>query len=183
MSQFIQVATPVGKTYQSNTALTSILIFLGKKYKEKHRSVYIQMRRDYNVGLDYIAKKCGKGYKTTIRNLNNSKRASTIFHASYSNWKFHKTKAATFLKRLYTVLKKYNADGSVWSQFDLLYSKLSKSFYIEKRGSHIISCPYYSALNQALNDTRNSYSDRKSLARITSSFSSYDKLYSSNVGI
>ena len=183
MSQYIQVATPVGKTYQSNTALTYILIFLGKKYKEEHRSLYVHLRRDYNVGLDYIAKKCGKGYKTTIRNLNNSKRARTIFYASYSNWKFHKTKATTFLKRLYSVLKKYNADGAVWTQFDLLYDELSESFYIEKRGSHIISCPYYSALNQAQNDNRYSYSDRKSLARITRSFSSYDKLYPANDGI
>lgn len=177
MSQYIQIATPAGKTYHSNTALTKILIFLGRKYKEIHRSFYVQIRRDYSVGLDFIARKCGKGFKTTIRNLNNSKQEVTIFHASYSRWKFHKIKARKFFRVLFSVLKEYNADGEVWAQFDNLFSEVSKSFYIEKRGSQIISCPYHSALNQAQNDNRYSYDDRKRIASITRSFSSYDYLY------
>lgn len=177
MSQYIQVATPVEKTYQSNSALTEILIFLGKKYKEKHHGFYVQMRRDYSVGLDFIAKKCGKGYKTTIRNLNYSKRELTMFHTSYRNWKFHKTKAMKFFKKLYYVLKAFNTDDAVWVLFDQLYNEISSSLYIEKRGSHVISCPYHSALNQARNDNRYSYAERESIARITHSFSTYDKLY------
>lgn len=183
MSQYIEVATPAGKNYKSNAALTNILIFLGQKYKESHRSILVQIRRDYYVGLDYIAKECGKGYKTTIRNLNKSERAYTMFNANYSNWKFHKTKAAKFFKKLYSVLKDYKADDAVWLQFDSLYNELSQSFYIERRGSHIISCPYYSALNQSQNNPRYSDSEQKSLARVKRSFSSFDKLYLTKDGI
>lgn len=83
MGQYIPVSTPADKTYQRNRALTHVISFLGEKYKENHNGIIIQMQSDYKVGMDYIDRKCGKGFKTTIRNLMNSTRKMTMFNAGY----------------------------------------------------------------------------------------------------
>lgn len=177
MGQYIPVSTPADKTYQRNRTLTHVISFLGEKYKENHNGIFIQMQSDYKVGMDYIDRKCGKGFKTTIRNLMNSTRKMTMFNAGYRNWKFHRQKAEKFFRILYQVLKKSNADEEIWALFDYLYGDISCSLPIEKCGSHIISCPYKAALNQVKNGNQYSQEDKKAVARIESTFPAYDSLY------
>ena len=177
MGQYIPVSTPADKTYQRNRALTHIISFLGEKYKENHNGVFVQMQSDYKVGMDYIDRKCGKGYKSAIRNLMNSRRKMTVFNAGYRNWKFHRQKAEKFFRVLHQVLEKLNADDEIWALFDYLYGDISDSFPIGKRGSHIISYPYKAALNQVKNGNQYSREDIKAIARIESTFPAYDSLY------
>ena len=177
MSRYIDVATPTGSNYLSNNALTEILSFLGRKYKETHTGIYVRRRSDFAVGLHYIAKKCGRWHKTAIKNLIYSKRKCTYFNIEYQNWRFHKAKAKKFFDTLYMVLNKLNAPNDVWIQFKQLYNTVSRSFPIDKRGSHVISYPYRDELNQIENDRRYSSDDREVITRINRAFSAYDQLY------
>lgn len=177
MGQYIPVATPIGKAYQHNLALKRIITYIGGEYKKRHSGIRVQMMSDYKAGLNYIDKKCGKGYKGTIRNLMNSKEKHTHFQAGYQKWKFHKQKAEVFFRRLKQVLEKMDADEEIRLLFDQLYTDISKNFPIDKRGSDIVSCPYRAALNQARNSDQYNQNERTALARIESTFPAYDKLY------
>ena len=177
MGQYISVSTPPDKIYQQNSALTKIISCLGKKYKENHSGIFVQMQSDFKVGMDYINKKCGKRYKTTIRNLISSKRKTTVFSAGYRNWKFHRHKTEKAFHILYRVLKKLNADDEIWALFDYLYAGISGFLPIEKCGGHVISYPYKAALNQAKNGNQYSQEEKKAISRIESAFQAYDSLY------
>ena len=76
MSQYISISTPADEIHRQNHALISIISYLGKKYKETHIGLIVQMKPDHIAGLDYINNKCGKRYKSTIRNLMVSKEKS-----------------------------------------------------------------------------------------------------------
>lgn len=177
MGQYIPVSTPADATYQRNRALTQIITFLGKKYKVRHKGLFVQMQKDYKVGMDYIDRKCGKGYKSTIRNLVCSKKKETVFKADYRIWKFHKQKAEKFFRRLHQELRKMKANDEIWALFDYLYWDISASFPIERRGSHVISYPYKTALNQVKNRNNNGQIDKTIIARIEKAISEYDDLY------
>ena len=177
MSQYIDVATPEGQKYYKNLALEKLLAFLGQKDKKAYSGKRVQMQTDYKAGLDFMNRKCRKGYKTTINNLLKSKHKQTTFSCEYRNWKFHKRKAERFFRILYQELKRTNANNDVWQQFDALYTVLSNDFSIDKCGSHIISCPYHSALNQVKSDSKYSFDDRKAIAKVVKAFPLYDELY------
>lgn len=177
MSQYIRVATPNEEHYKTNNAIVKVLSFLGEKQKEKHHGAHIQRRKDYRVGRDFVARKCGKGYKNTIDNMAFSRIEKTIYNADYRNWKFHKIKAKKFLIQLYLLLRAENANTNIWKLFDQIYNDISKLFNIEKQGSDVISYPYLSELYHAKNDNQYSNSDRKSLASIVAVLPAYNKLY------
>lgn len=177
MGQYIQVATPNDIYYQKNRSLVYILTFVGEKYKETHTGIRAQMMSDFSVGIDFINKQCGKGYKTAIKNLAYSKRKYTFFNAEYHNWKFHKSKAEKFFRILYRELDRMKAPKDIWTLFDYLYDSVPELFPIDRWGNQIISYPYHSALNQVKNGNQYNKDDRDCIARIEKSFSSFDKLY------
>ena len=177
MGHFIPVSTPNCKNHECNLSLKSIIIYLGGKYKECHSGIRVQLLSDYTVGLNYIDRKCGKGYKTTIRNLMESKRKHTQSQTDYRKWKFHKQKAEKFFRMLYQVLQKMNAKEEIWLLFDRSYCEISKEFPINKLGSDIVSCPYRGALNHVQNRAQYSRDEKKAIARIVKSFLEYDKIY------
>lgn len=177
MSQYITISTPADEIYQKNRALICIISFLGKKYKETHMGSIVQMKPDQIVGMDYINKACGKWYKNTIRNLMESKEKSTVFKVEYQRWKINKYKAEKFFCVLCKKLIKEKADKEIWDLFDCIYSGISDSLPIERRGSHIIAYPYRSALNHAINCDQYSQKEKESIAKIINTFPLYDSLY------
>lgn len=177
MSQYIPISTPDKEYYRTNRAIVEILSFLGTKYKETHHGSHIQNRKDYRVGRDYVAKRCGKHFKSTIDNMAFAKKQKTVFDASYSNWRLHRTKANKFLVKLYWILRELNVSRDIWLLFDQVYNDVSGMIYVEKQGGYIISCPYHSEIHHAINDPQYSEFDKKGLDRISRTFSAYDKFY------
>ncbi len=177
MSQYVPISTPADEIHRQNRSLICLITYLGKKYKEANIGLIVQMKPDYIVGLDYINKKCGKRCKSAIRNLMVSKEKNTSSGEVYQKWGFHKQKAEKFFLILYRELMRINADEEIWDLFDYLYNYISNSLPIERRGSHIISYPYRSALNQAVNGDQYSQKEKEIVAKILKTFLPYDRLY------
>ena len=177
MGQYISIATPDNLSYQTNKALERILEYLGQKYKENHNGAYLHLRSDFNVGLEYMNKKCKKNFKTTIRNLVFSRKRVTSFHTEYRDWKIHKTKAEKFFRVLHRELKKMEAPIEIWDLFNSLYNVIVFSFPISKKGEQIISYPYRTALNQAKNGTCYSNEEKKAIAEFEKTFPLFNDFY------
>lgn len=179
MSQYIIVSSPNDVEYQRNLALSRIIIFLGEKYKENHDGIRVQLASDYKAGLDYINKKCGKRYKTTIRNLMQSHRYQTTYNAECRKWKIHKRKAEPFFRVLKRELKHLDASNEVWELFDYIYKDLSKSpiLSISASGKEIIAYPYKTSLASAKNNKLYNIEERNTILRVLNSFKEFDQLY------
>lgn len=177
MSQYIHISTPSDDFYNRNIAITRIVSFVGENYKKTHSGKRIYSRTDYKVGLDHINKKCGKGYKTTIRALEKAHRNITGYDAIYNDWRFHKRKAEKFFLILYRLLKEYKPDIEVWNLFDYLCNDLLLHINGSLKGCDIIAYPYRSAINHAINENKYTIKERKALMRIECSFRNFDQLY------
>ena len=177
MSQYIHISTPSDDFYKRNIAITRIVSFVGEKYKETHFGKRVHSRTDYQVGLDHINKKCGKGYKTTIRVLEKAQRSITGYNAIYNDWRFHKRKAEKFFLNLYRILKENKPDKEVWNLFDYLCKDLLLCINGPLKGSDIIAYPYRSAINHAIDNSNYTDEERRALKKIERSIRNFDPLY------
>ena len=177
MGQYIHISTPSDDFYKRNIAITRIVSFVGEKYKDTHFGKRVHSRTDYQVGLDYLNKKCGKGYKTTIRALEKAQRSITGYNAIYNDWRFHKRKAEKFFLILYRILKELKPDIEVWNLFEYLCNDILLYINGPLKGSDIIAYPYRSAINHAINNNNYTDEERRALKRIERSIRNFDQLY------